>query len=112
MRAVQTFAVLAVLVGSWVAAPLARAEEAFETRLWRSAHSTKRLTFMFRPRMSNASAQASLRPSAEPSPSQRFLPSRRLHCMSLLVALSDVFGLSAQRSLLGGGLNRSTQHLH
>jgi hypothetical protein len=31
MRAVQTFAVLTVLVGSWVAAPWARAEEAFET---------------------------------------------------------------------------------
>jgi hypothetical protein len=31
MRAVQTFAVLTVLVGSWVAAPWAHAEEAFET---------------------------------------------------------------------------------
>jgi hypothetical protein len=31
MRVVQTFAVLTVLVGSWVAAPWARAEEALET---------------------------------------------------------------------------------
>jgi hypothetical protein len=31
MRTVQTFAVLAVLVGSWVPVPLARAEEALET---------------------------------------------------------------------------------
>ena len=31
MRAVQTFAALTVLVGSWVAAPWARAEEDFET---------------------------------------------------------------------------------
>ena len=31
MRAVQTFAVLTVLVGSWVATPWARAEEVFET---------------------------------------------------------------------------------
>jgi hypothetical protein len=32
MRAVQTVAVLTALVGSWVAAPWARAEEDFETR--------------------------------------------------------------------------------